>query len=185
MQLEHSIEALVHVKNQRFVISEVIYSLDFMLLWSLFEANARNANYFKKSLNLKAIINVIDASEPTFEKKKIDEYFKKIVKFEIIENPTKGILFLENYSNPIDLHIAQDFVNPNFKKRVFSDCECVTNKDKLILLGYICYRIRNNLFHGNKDLTDLWQQKSIFEIINPFLKELIIFMHDDEIRKEL
>ncbi len=38
---------------------------------------------------------------------------------------------------------------------------------------FICSRIRNNMFHGEKDEYQLNRQKELFAIINDFLCELL------------
>ncbi|HBR32164.1 MAG TPA: hypothetical protein DD733_08795 [Clostridiales bacterium] len=47
------------------------------------------------------------------------------------------------------------------------------NEDKMWAVLFICSRIRNNMFHGEKDEYQLNRQKELFAIINDFLCELL------------
>jgi hypothetical protein len=41
----------------------------------------------------------------------------------------------------------------------------------------ISYRIRNNLFHGSKNVLDLGEQRDIFREVNKYLFDLIDYLH--------
>lgn len=131
--------------------------LDFALLWNLFELK-----FFEKK----------------FYPKKID-------------------LFIRNCENNIDENIInitylyfknRYFENWNFKdkfKELFNDRELkyehfvfnsfgsneIENKIKTIIL--IIYRLRNNLFHWEKEIKFIEEQEENFKISNDFLMSLL------------
>lgn len=47
--------------------------------------------------------------------------------------------------------------------------EDMEREDHLKAVLYVPYRIRNNLFHGNKETVELYNQKSLFEHVNQVL----------------
>jgi hypothetical protein len=46
-------------------------------------------------------------------------------------------------------------------------------KDKIQSILYIAFRLRNNLYHGEKDVSTLYDQNENFKQINLFLMEVI------------
>jgi hypothetical protein len=48
-----------------------------------------------------------------------------------------------------------------------------TKKEKIEALLYISFRLRNNLYHGEKEITSLIEQDENFSVINEFLIALI------------
>ena len=51
--------------------------------------------------------------------------------------------------------------------------EETTNQEKLQSLLYIAFRLRNNLFHGSKEVEKLYEQNENFKQINSLLMVII------------
>lgn len=88
--------------------------------------------------------------------------------------------FKQRYkSNPhyIDGLFRARNVEPNVQQSVtklLSDA-ILTAQEQLQGTLMIPYRIRNNLFHGNKETKDLYSQTELFENVN----EVLCLFHDD------
>lgn len=68
-----------------------------------------------------------------------------------------------------------EFKSEPIKKEVF-EClidENLSSTQKLKVLLYIAFRLRNNLFHGQKQVDKLYEQNENFKRINLFLMNLI------------
>lgn len=48
-----------------------------------------------------------------------------------------------------------------------------TDKDKIKAVLYIIFRLRNNLFHGEKNILTIEQQRETFNLVNSFLLDIL------------
>ena len=56
----------------------------------------------------------------------------------------------------------------------FLENDEITDDDKTLAAVYICYRVRNNMFHGEKAFWLLDQQKTLIDSCSRFLNELLL-----------
>ena len=139
--------------------------LDFGLIWSLFEkkvcdedANATKIENFTNDLCRRNIKN-FDSNLQFFRKRYLD-------------NGTTNYRFNE-------LYIEKCRRNPSagneIKQRVESILKDQESEPTSVLwaLLIISYRIRNNLFHGVKNISDLCEQESLFCNVNRVLAKAL------------
>lgn len=58
--------------------------------------------------------------------------------------------------------------------RQFIECEGSSDKDVVRAALFICYRIRNNMFHGEKVFWRLNEQKELIDACSEFLNALLL-----------
>ena len=158
--------------------TEIGFLADFTLLWSIFESKYKNIN---GSLSLKRIFHVISISA-----------FKQLINVETIKNLPEHIFLkidennimvtISNIEFEISLYPAGSNVEeiPRVKEHFNLIDGVIANSDPKIidLIFLIIYRLRNNLFHGIKDIYHLSEQNALFDIINKFLAEVLIITKD-------
>lgn len=156
-------------------IKEADYSFisEFTFLWSVFESK------FKKndnSLNLKRIESVLNMIE--FKEIRVNSnLFENIPDFINIELlSTDVILALPNINFKVSLFPIERKNELDWFKNHFGKFEIIEkdNSKTILLMCFICYRFRNNLFHGNKKFDELHQQNELFNLFNNFLSEILI-----------
>jgi len=76
---------------------------------------------------------------------------------------------------PTDPYKTFEFKSKKIKSDVFGylSRETPSNEQKLKALLCIAFRLRNNLFHGQKQVDKLYEQNENFKQINLFLMNLI------------
>jgi len=128
----------------------------FSILWGCFEWK-----YFDNNCN----------------KNKIDNYAKKINNenaelLVLCYNIINKLRSLYNHdSNTIIERLHSGIMSSEIEKCLKTDCS-----DKLSIIQgtlYICYRVRNNMFHGEKCEFFLNEQKDLFKKINFLLNQLL------------
>ncbi len=161
-----------HLKNIVFsgdvstFIKENAQTLMFVLVWNLFEDEC-----MKKSARIKDVENFVknlseNINENTFDIS-LYEYFRN----RYLDKDLKDALNLEEkYCKQIE---------KAFKKHV-TDID-LHSKIKCCL--YICFRFRNNLFHGEKDVFNT-EQECNFELINEFLMQFIEIQYKSNKKRE-
>lgn len=87
-------------------------------------------------------------------------YFKN--RYVLNEHPTGYFNTFEFYSEPIKHEVYGCLSNAN-----------PSNEEKLQTLLFIAFRLRNNLFHGEKQVEKLYEQNENFKQINKLLMNLI------------
>lgn len=94
------------------------------------------------------------------------EWYDKII--ETVQN-------WDPHVNNIDIFISRLRPNASFKNKLklILDNRNPNNEEKIWVSLYVCSRIRNNMFHGEKDEWKLNKQKDLFATINDFLSELL------------
>ena len=129
----------------------------FPILWNIFEKklchnNAQIRKYKKISQSIyNNKINMTNISE-------IYNYFKD--RYVKDENHFLKLNFRDN--NNTEQNIKQE-ITERFKKSE------IANIEKIEVILCIAFRIRNNLFHGIKEVKKLYEQNENFKQINQFL----------------
>lgn len=146
---------------------------EFTVLWGLFESKFR---LNEESLNYKRIATVANSTELKSVRENLQS-FSNLPDFIIIEIQTQDVI-LAFTEIDFKVKIFPTFRKSEydwFKKQFEKSHQIKKNNPKIILLMcFVCYRLRNNLFHGNKKFEELQTQKELFSLINNFLVEILI-----------
>lgn len=135
----------------------------FSLVWNIFEKecchkNASIGNHPKNFAD--KLSNNIDSNLLN----EIFQYFKN----RYIENGDANDIFNRfDFGREPASSTYKNFVKDRLLK------EETTNQEKLQSLLYIAFRLRNNLFHGIKDVEKLYEQNENFKQINSLLMAII------------
>ena len=129
---------------------EIIEARNFAILWPLFENKicSRNCNY---NTILKASKTLQICEEKLLP---IWTFFcnRYLTDGKVNQNFT-GLRLAKKLN---EMRIIIETPNPSFKQQLFF---CL----------YVVYRFRNNLFHGEKEPKQMWQQRDLFEQVNKLL----------------
>jgi len=133
----------------------------FTLIWNIFENECCNRDA-KISTHPKEIAqNINGVSEQKINK--IFDYFKN----RYITNGTINEIFKSfSFDKNNTCNTYKKFVKEKLKAQE------VTLKEQIQALLYIAFRLRNNLYHGVKDVKKLYEQNENFRQINIFLMEV-------------
>lgn len=149
--------------------------LEFTLIWNLFERQL-----FRRSANLGEIRRHM---ERALDLGRINpESYKPHIAFfrERYDNPTEEFLMqvlLSSSKQPSE----HDLVNIGLVKSAISG-EFSDPNNVIYALLFIAYRVRNNLFQGEKNVHTLHLQKELFETVNSYLS---IYMSETlELKRE-
>ncbi|MFC2119814.1 hypothetical protein ACFLQ4_01955 [Bacteroidota bacterium] len=149
-----------HFPNAEFNRNEVNPVTDFSLMWNHFENILGERNINITRLEAIATDTTQISGDSTFYQNYFDYFKNRYIK----EDNTTNELF-ENLSfRPGD---KKDFVATVLK----GDDNNAANTIEAILI--IIYRIRNNFFHGEKQLHNIYTQYDNFNIANKFLAEIL------------
>jgi len=171
-------DVILHLYNTKLNVEEYEFLSDFTILWGVFEyrfrikENSLNYDRIEKMINSNQLKHIRDNTL----------LFNNLPEF-ILINFTENNFYVSfpNIDFRIELYPIE-WLNElsKVKKNFKSNIEKIEKSDSKIifLLCFISYRIRNNLFHGNKKFNELHQQRKIFEIINDFLSEILIKTKD-------
>lgn len=151
---------------------------DFTFLWGILESKFRLNN---KTLDLKRIEHVINSIH---FKDNLDNILSLPVNIVIECTKSEFIIAVANIdfrANLFPTERKQEFAyiktyfgfNTNGIKNIKK-----SNPEIIFLIFFIAYRLRNNLFHGNKFFQQLYEQKKFFKMINKFLVEILIKTKD-------
>ena len=140
-------------------IKEILY---FTLIWNIFENKCCDRNAKISTHPRKIAQNINGVSEQKINQ--IFDYFKN----RYIANGTINKIFK-------DFSFDKNNSFNEYKKFVKEKLEAqkVILKEQIQVLLYIAFRLRNNLYHGVKDVKKLYEQNENFRQINIFLMEII------------
>ncbi len=133
---------------------------DFSLMWNLFEFEMGNQQMSIQQIAICASQIVTKSPRNNFYQKYL-EYFQS--------------RYINNISTTNNLFDGLAF-RPNDKKDFVANVliENDTNPSNIIeAILIILYRLRNNLFHGQKELHNIHTQHNNFNIANQFLAEVL------------
>ena len=152
-QIEKYINSTGIDDNTRRLIS------DFTILWNRYEKELYNNSYSPKKLR-----NTIEKYNYSYCSILISNCFEEMTKY--IEKKTKySADELSSYFNMRSNDIKRDEL-----ERIMNGKNDI---DKLCFLLLIAARVRNNMFHGLKELKELNNQRKLFEICNIVLKMVL------------
>lgn len=136
--------------------SKIISGLTFSLMWSLFENKVCNTNFnlndVKNEIEIHGIAPDIFQDEINFFKLKKQNYSGDYYQYG---------LTLPNNNQFRQLVIDLLEENPQ------------NDEDKICGLIYIIFRLRNNLFHGNKEITNMEYNEDNFENSNSVIQKFL------------
>lgn len=135
------------------------FLFEFAVIWNLFEKKkmGNNASIAKVSRFVEGLQNIenINVTE-------IFEYFKN------------------RYTNNTDHPNLFEALRWRDKEKDKKDetyriltLENPIGKDKIKAILYIIFRLRNNLFHGEKSILTIDQQRATFNLVNSFLLDIL------------
>ncbi len=135
------------------------FLFEFAVIWNIFEK--------KKMRNHASIFDVSDFVErlPSIDNININEIFEYF-KNRYTNNP--------NYANLFEALRWRDKEKDKKDEthRILLDKDSI-DKDKIKAVLYIIFRLRNNLFHGEKSILTIDQQRETFNLVNSFLLDVI------------
>jgi len=137
----------------------------FTILWNIFESQLNVLKYDVNYKGFKAFIdnrNLLDFTSASY----IDIWTDK-GNYDVL-NPYLSFEY-RNANKPELINIIKEVLNR-------SD----NNVQKQNFVGLcISYQIRNNLFHGSKNVQDLGEQRDIFSGVNKYLLDIIEYLHQN------
>ena len=135
------------------------FLFEFTVIWNIFEK--------KKMGNHASIFDVSDFVErlPNIDNINVNEIFE---------------YFKNRYTNNTDHPNLFEALRWRDKEKDKKDetyriltLENPINKDKIKAILYIIFRLRNNLFHGEKSILTIDQQRATFNLVNSFLLDIL------------
>lgn len=141
------IEKINHLIESDINRNDIDYILDFVLLWNLFELQ-----FFWKNCT----------------SSKINSFNKKINTIEIDIN--KYFIYFKDRYSSVDKF---DSLNFNHTQKEIIRDNLDKEDNKIITILHIIYRFRNNLFHWEKKIEFIEDQKENFEYANAFLYDML------------
>ena len=134
------------------------FIFNFAMIWNLFEDRCMG-----KKAQISKVNNLVESliSINNLEVDAIFDYFKD--RYKVADN----IYNTESLSWRSNEKTYRNFVIEKFR-----DTQC-SHQDKIKAVLYIIFRLRNNLFHGEKDIAIINEQKRTFVLVNKFLMDLI------------
>lgn len=133
---------------------------DFSILWSFFEGTKLNGK--ANVLTIKSFVNNLDID--SLESLDISEYLTYL-RQRYFHNST----FTQRYEA---LHLERSG-NPPEVEQMLRGCSCTQSEVNLKGCLIIIYRLRNNLFHGDKWNYNLVDQETNFSKASKFLMNLM------------
>lgn len=126
----------------------------FTMLWNLFELRFFGRNFRFEDIG------------------KINLYQKLSMDYLVI---IKEAIFLKNKSNNIDDIIERFSIRDNEKKYIIENNLVASDEPEkiIMLIILLIYRIRNNMFHGLKDIYSIEEQEELFKVASDFLERIL------------
>lgn len=158
-----TIENLIRVLNCNETVTvfkrKRSFIFNFAMIWNLFEDRCMG-NFARIS----EVNNFIESliSIDNLEVNAIFDYFKD--RYKVVDN----IYNIESLLWRSNENTYRDFVIEKFR-----NTQC-SHQDKIQAVLYIIFRLRNNLFHGEKNIAIINEQKRTFVLVNKFLMDLIV-----------
>ena len=149
-----TIEKLIETLN----CNETVAVFNFAMIWNLFED--RCMDNFAQISTVDDFVNTLP-SNLNLDVNIIFDYFKD--RYKVVDNiyNIESLLWRRNENT-----------YRNFVIEKFRDTQC-SHQNKIKAVLYIIFRLRNNLFHGEKDIAIINEQKQTFVLVNKFLMDLI------------
>lgn len=136
----------------------------FTLIWNIFEKECCE-NFAEIGFHPRCIAEKLTSKINTSVLNDVCGYFKDRY---VANNKTKTIFNDFKFGKDAnDGKVYKDFV----RKTLLANN--ASNKDKIQSLLYIAFRLRNNLYHGIKEVSKLYDQNENFKQINLLLMEII------------
>lgn len=134
------------------------FIFNFAMIWNLFED--RCMDNFAQISTVDDFVNTLP-SNLNLDVNIIFDYFKD--RYKVVDNiyNIESLLWRRNENT-----------YRNFVIEKFRDTQC-SHQDKIKAVLYIIFRLRNNLFHGKKNIAIINEQKQTFVLVNKFLMDLI------------
>ena len=134
------------------------FIFNFAMIWNLFED--RCMDNFAQISTVDDFVNTLP-SNLNLDVNIIFDYFKD--RYKVVDNiyNIESLLWRRNENT-----------YRNFVIEKFRDTQC-SHQDKIKAVLYIIFRLRNNLFHGEKNIAIINEQKQTFVLVNKFLMDLI------------
>lgn len=134
------------------------FIFNFAMIWNLFEDSCMDN--FAQISTVDDFVNTLP-SNLNLDVNIIFDYFKD--RYKVVDNiyNIESLLWRRNENT-----------YRNFVIEKFRDTQC-SHQDKIKAVLYIIFRLRNNLFHGEKDIAIINEQKQTFVLVNKFLMDLI------------
>lgn len=166
-----------NLESTEYILKELIYCssindieeiMNFALLWNMFEGRIFG-KYIKKS--------GIDEKTPKIAKyikeEVIDDAFSYF-KNRYVEEEEGKYKFKHLY---LDRTLNKTAIETIYETLKVNSC---MKEEKVKIILYIIYRLRNNLFHGEKEAYELYAQNEMFGVCNSFIIECL--KHENLIR---
>ncbi len=157
--IDHIKEQLTCYEDSNNFLQSRRFLFEFAVIWNIFEK--------KKVRNHASIFDVSDFVErlPSIDNININEIFEYF-KNRYTNNP--------NYANLFEALRWRDKEKDKKDEthRILLDKDSI-DKDKIKAVLYIIFRLRNNLFHGEKSILTIDQQRETFNLVNSFLLDVI------------
>ena len=147
---------------------------DFAILWNLYEKAL-----YKKEHRLRYIKKVIKENHLS-EINDIDYLYSRFKEY--IQNKY-GQFDKSIIANRFNIRVKEEILNDNRIEEKFWDItnydldrmiRGISEFDRIYCLLIIVAKVRNNMFHGIKDITELPKQKELFKICNATLISILI-----------
>ncbi|MBR0531964.1 MAG: hypothetical protein IJJ96_05090 [Bacteroidales bacterium] len=155
MYLERKLSQNVSLDNSRY--KEV---RNFMLLWNIFERVFLNNN-----ANAGRVWNIQNEIVPC--RKDLDHYYSFLIKEYVEEVSFKKL----NFDYKVDGRMPEHQYGKDVFERLRKETPSEAEKKQVCLM--VLWRYRNNLFHGGKEISNIWKQGNIFLEANRFLVSLL------------
>jgi hypothetical protein len=138
--------------------------LYFSLIWNIFESKACNFEANEESLGKSVTKNSSNLDVAKY--KPIFDWFQKRY-FPSRQLDARFDNLFRSKSKPAK--ISNPKMRAHLEGILKKDEENISADEMVLGLLFIAYRIRNNFFHGNKDINDLLSQTELFHQINQLL----------------
>jgi len=150
----------------------------FTLLWNIFESELSNLNFDSNYRGFKAFIGSGNLSN--FECSSFIEFWRTKGDYDFLN---QRLLIDHRIRNQAHLTRIKGVLNSNNNPVDDNDDPTDDSDDSVNDKNFsslcICYRIRNNLFHGRKNILILENQREIFTITNNCLLDLIEYLNSN------
>lgn len=131
----------------------------FPIIWLIYEKELFNTRFEKSKVD-----TIIQNIGNRIIETSLEEIFQNIIKY-----------CNKNYYKFINL-IYDGFLFANSgisKEEIERLYNATTTEDKIKFLMFVSFRVRNNMFHGIKEIRDLDRQKELFLNLNKFLAMMV------------
>ena len=135
---------------------------DFAILWNLYEGELYNECYNPRTLRDEIVrLNIMSHDGITND---INSLFERLKAYLNV----KGIFDFHDVIRAY--HVRPNDIHEGELEVIMRGDNCI---DKLNFMLLIAARVRNNMFHGIKGISDLKNQKELFRVCNSVLKMTI------------